>query len=140
MDVAEQIVVMRDGRIEQVGSARELYEHPETEFVMGFVGEVNRVGEAYIRPHDVDLSPFPGDGAQEAMVERISHLGFEVRVELALAGGETVWAQITRSQAEQLELEDKQIIYARPSSGRVFGADGSRPAGGLTLVGEAVQA
>ena len=138
MDVAEQIVVMNDGRIEQIGSPRELYEHPETEFVMSFVGEVNRVGEAYIRPHDVDLSPFPSEGAQEAMVERISHLGFEVRVELALAGGETVWAQVTRAQAEQLELEEKQIIYARPSSARVFDEEGSRPAGELTLVQDAV--
>ena len=59
MDVAEQIVVMKDGAIEQVGTARELYEEPKTEFVMEFVGEVNQVGGAYVRPHDLDLSLRP---------------------------------------------------------------------------------
>ena len=50
MEVASRIVVMDHGRIEQVGTPRELYEHPANEFVMSFVGQVNRVGEAYIHP------------------------------------------------------------------------------------------
>ena len=53
MEVASRIVVMNHGRIEQVGTPAELYEHPATEFVMSFVGKVNRVGDAYIRPHEV---------------------------------------------------------------------------------------
>src|SRR5918995_495689 len=66
MDVAEQIVVMNDGRIEQAGSPTDLYEHPRSEFVMGFVGETNRVGDAYIRPHDLDIQLQPNDGAERA--------------------------------------------------------------------------
>src|SRR5829696_10424326 len=53
MEVASRIVVMNHGRIEQVGTPAELYEHPATEFVMSFVGRVNRIGDAYIRPHEV---------------------------------------------------------------------------------------
>src|SRR5947207_10717834 len=52
MDVADQIVVMSAGRVEQIASPRDLYDKPANEFVMSFVGPVNRVGDAFIRPHD----------------------------------------------------------------------------------------
>jgi sulfate/thiosulfate transport system ATP-binding protein len=124
MDVAEQIVVMRDGHVEQAGSPVDLYEHPETEFVMGFVGEVNRRGALFIRPHDVELSHLREAGAEEAMIERIVHLGFEVRVALLLADGDRLWAQLSRVQAQELELAQGQIVYARPSRARVFDEEG----------------
>ncbi|MFN8114190.1 MAG: sulfate ABC transporter ATP-binding protein [Solirubrobacterales bacterium] len=127
LDVAEQIVVMNDGKIEQVGAPRELYEHPKTEFVMGFVGEVNRFGNALIRPHDLDLGLVKVDGSEEAMIERVSHLGFEVRVELSMASGDRAWAQVTRAEAEELELEQGQIIFARPSRARVFEGEEGPP-------------
>jgi sulfate transport system ATP-binding protein len=123
MDVAEQIVVMNEGRIEQVGKPKDLYEHPESEFVMSFVGEVNRFGNALIRPHDLDLALVKAEGAEEAMIERVSHLGFEVRVELSMANGDHAWAQVTRAEAEDLELAQGQIIFARPSRARVFESD-----------------
>lgn len=126
MDVAEQIVVMNDGRVEQAGAPRELYEHPATEFVMGFVGPVNRLGRQFIRPHDLVVGHLAGPGAEEAMIERIVHLGFEVRVELELAEGPSLWAQLTRTQAEELELAEGQIVYVRPSRRKVFGEDGPR--------------
>ena len=126
MDVAEQIVVMNEGRIEQVGEPNDLYDNPKSEFVMSFVGEVNRFGNALIRPHDLDLGLVKVDGAEEAMIERVSHLGFEVRVELSMANGDHAWAQVTRAEAESLELEQGQIIYARPSQSKVFeSGDGS---------------
>jgi len=69
MDVADQIVLMNHGQVEQAGGPRELYENPANEFVMGFVGPVNRIGESFVRPHDFELLLQPnGDGAQEAMV------------------------------------------------------------------------
>jgi sulfate transport system ATP-binding protein len=125
MDVAEQIVVMNKGKVEQAGPPNALYEHPETEFVMGFVGEVNRRGHLFIRPHDVELSHVRGAGSEEAMIERIVHLGFEVRVELTLADGDGLWAQLTRAEAQQMELAEGQIVYARPSRARVFDDSGS---------------
>ncbi len=122
MEVAEQIVVMNQGRIEQVGAPRDLYEHPRNEFVMSFIGPVNRLGgDTFLRPHDIDIRTYDDDGeAAEALVERIVHLGFEVRVELLLGDGERVWAQVTREQAELLELEEGQIVAARLRAPRVF--------------------
>jgi len=72
MEVADRVVVMNHGRIEQTGKPRDLYEHPANEFVMSFVGPVNRVGDAFIRPHDVELLLEPNGATQEAMVERLS--------------------------------------------------------------------
>src|SRR5881275_2477682 len=68
MDVAEQIVVMNDGNVEQAGSPTELYEHPRTEFVMSFVGAVNRRGAMFIRPHDLEVLRAPAPEAEEAMI------------------------------------------------------------------------
>ena len=93
---------------------------------MGFIGPVNRVGQEFIRPHDVVIQHVPETGAVEAMIERIVHLGFEVRVELVLADGEPMWAQLTKAQAEELEIQEKQIVYVRPSRKKVFGEDGPR--------------
>jgi sulfate transport system ATP-binding protein len=120
MDVADQVVVMNAGRIEQVAPPRELYDHPANEFVMSFVGPVNRLGDAFIRPHDVELLLEPNGSTQEAMVQRLVHLGFEVRVELVRDDGEVLSAQLTREQVEALELQRGQIVYVRPTRQTVF--------------------
>jgi sulfate transport system ATP-binding protein len=122
MDVAGQIAVMNHGRVEQVGPPRTLYEEPASEFVMGFVGPVNRVGDGWVRPHDLHVELLPGDGAVEAMIERIVHLGFEVRVELVRGDGTRLHAQLTRDRCEELELERGQIVYVRTAVERVFAA------------------
>ena len=116
MDLADQIVVMSHGQVEQVGGARELYDNPANEFVMTFVGEVNRLGSSFVRPHDVQF----GEG-DEALVERVVHLGFEVRVELRLANGEELWAQVTREEAQRLELAEGARVRVRPRHSKVFG-------------------
>jgi sulfate transport system ATP-binding protein len=120
MEVAGQIVVLNDGRVEQVGSPRELYDSPANEFVMSFVGPVNRLGETFVRPHDVEVSLEPDVRSSEAMVERVVHLGFEVRVELVRDDGQHLLAQLTQEQAQQLELERGQIVYVRQSRETVF--------------------
>jgi sulfate transport system ATP-binding protein len=116
MDLADQIVVMSHGQVEQVGGARELYDNPANEFVMTFVGEVNQLGRSFVRPHDVEF----GEG-DEAFVERVVHLGFEVRVELRLANGEELWAQVTREEAQRLELAEGARVRVRPKHAKVFG-------------------
>jgi sulfate/thiosulfate transport system ATP-binding protein len=113
MEVADRIALMNEGRIEQVGTPRELYERPANEFVMSFVGPVNRVGDAYIRPHDLELCAEPNGTTQEAMVERLVHLGFEVRVELVRDDATRLSAQVTREEAAALELDVGQIVYVR---------------------------
>ena len=120
MDVADRVVVMNSGRIEQTAPPRELYDHPANEFVMSFVGPVNRLGDTFIRPHDVELLLEPNGSTQEAMVQRLVHLGFEVRVELVRDDGETLSAQLTREQVEGLELQHGQIVYVRPTRQTVF--------------------
>jgi sulfate/thiosulfate transport system ATP-binding protein len=120
MDVADRVVVMNGGRIEQVAPPREVYDHPANEFVMSFVGPVNRLGDAFIRPHDVELLVEPNGSTQEAMVQRLVHLGFEVRVELVRDDGEVLSAQLTREQVEALELQRGQIVYVRPTRQTVF--------------------
>jgi sulfate/thiosulfate transport system ATP-binding protein len=114
MEVAEQIVVLNHGKIEQEGAPRELYEQPANEFVMGFVGPVNQLDGHYIRPHDIDIVVDPSDQAAEAMIDRIIHLGFEVRVELTLHDGAHVYVQLTQPQAEELELHEGQIVWVKP--------------------------
>jgi sulfate transport system ATP-binding protein len=127
MEVAGQIVLLNDGRVEQVGSPRELYERPANEFVMSFVGPVNRLGDAYVRPHDVELLLDPDGSSAEAMIERVVHLGFEVRVELLREDGEHLQAQLTHDQADLLELDGGQIVYVRPSRETVFNGGARRP-------------
>jgi len=113
MQIADQIVLVNRGRVEQVGSAQDLYERPANEFVLTFVGEATRFKGELARPHDVVLSTLPDDGGVEALVERVAHLGFEVRVQLALGEGDRFEAQITSDEAERLELAPGQIVYAR---------------------------
>ena len=120
MDVASQIAVMNAGRIEQVGGPTELYDEPRTEFVMRFVGEANRIGDTWVRPHDLDVGYEPADGAVEAMIDRISRLGFEARVELVGADGEPITVQVTRERLEELELERGQIVWVTPAHERAF--------------------
>jgi len=120
MEVAEQIVVMNAGKIEQAGSPRELYEAPRNEFVMSFIGPVNRIGDAFLRPHDVQILARSEGGAIEALVKRVVHLGFEVRVELTLPEGRDIWAQVTRANAHELELAEGQILAVRLPQPRVF--------------------
>jgi sulfate transport system ATP-binding protein len=124
MDVAEQIVVMNDGQVEQAGSPTDLYEHPRTEFVMSFVGAVNRRGAMFIRPHDLEILRVPAPETEEAMIERIVRLGFEARVELLLPDGQQIWAQMTRDDAELEELSEGEIVYVRPRRAKVFEANG----------------
>jgi sulfate/thiosulfate transport system ATP-binding protein len=122
MEVAGQIIVVNHGRVEQVGTPHELYESPANEFVMSFVGPVNRIGDAYVRPRDVTLSLEPDGDSAEAMVERVVHLGFEVRAELVRHDGQDLLVQLTQDEAQALELERGLIVYVRPSRQTVFDA------------------
>jgi sulfate/thiosulfate transport system ATP-binding protein len=120
MDVADRVALLNEGRIEQIGKPRDLYEHPANEFVMSFVGPVNRLGDAFVRPHDLELQLVPNGTTAEGMVERVVHLGFEVRVELVLDDGRHVSAQLTRDEVEELELRDGQIVFVRPRRSTTF--------------------
>ncbi len=120
MDVASQIAVMNHARIEQVGTPTQLYDEPASEFVMQFVGEANRLGSSWVRPHELDIAYDPVPDGVEAMVMRVTHFGFEARVELSAADGDPLLVQLTRDRLEQLELERGQIVWVRPARERFF--------------------
>jgi sulfate/thiosulfate transport system ATP-binding protein len=113
MEIAEQIVVVNDGRIEQSASPAEIYDAPATPFVMSFVGPVTRVGGRLVRPHDIQVLTEAGESSEQAVITRIVRLGFEVRVELLPQEGDVLTAQLSRTEAEQLELVEGQIVHIR---------------------------
>jgi sulfate transport system ATP-binding protein len=122
LDLSDSIAVMNNGRIEQVAPPRELYDEPANAFVMSFVGPVNRIGQAWVRPHDIELTHEPNGSTREAQVERIVRLGFETRVDLVRDDDERLHVQLTRDEADLLELEPGDIVYVRTKHERVFSA------------------
>jgi sulfate transport system ATP-binding protein len=116
MDVADRIVLMNEGRIEQTGKPRDLYEHPASEFVMGFVGPVNRFDNSFVRPHDFEIELEPDGTSREGIVKRVVHLGFEVR----LPDDNEIWIQLSRERTEDLDLEPGRSVFIRPEKTRVF--------------------
>jgi sulfate/thiosulfate transport system ATP-binding protein len=120
LEVADTVVVMNNARVEQVAPPRELYDEPANAFVMSFVGPVNRLDGAWVRPHDIELTHEPNGPAREAQVERIVALGFEVRVDLVRDDGERLYVQLTRNEADMLELSPGDIAYMRVRREREF--------------------
>jgi sulfate/thiosulfate transport system ATP-binding protein len=120
MEVSSQIAVMNHARIEQVGTPIELYERPSTEFVMGFVGEATQLGDRWVRPHDLQIVLDPAPDAVEAIVERITYLGFESRVELATGEGSPLTVQLGRDEIGALELAERQIVWVQAVEEHVF--------------------
>jgi len=121
MELADNIVLMNHGKVEQVGGPQDLYEQPTNEFVMGFIGPVNRLGDTYVRPHDIEIQLNANGTTSEAMVDHLVYLGFEVRVELTLKDGRNIWAQVTREDARHLDLERGKPVFVKIDRSRVFG-------------------
>jgi sulfate/thiosulfate transport system ATP-binding protein len=113
MDVADSIVVLAGGVVEQAGSPGEIYDHPANPFVMSFLGPVTRLAGRLVRPHDVTVTRAAEAGSIEATVSRVVRLGFEVRVE-AVSAGDEVWAQVSRATADALNLVAGDTVYFTP--------------------------
>ena len=103
MEVADQLVIIHQGRVEQIGSPADLYDHPANEFVLQFVGPATRLGGLWVRPHDLVISREDQSGGHPATVARLTHLGFEVRADLVTEGG-PLWVQMSRSDAAELDV------------------------------------
>ncbi len=116
LEVADEIVVINKGRVEQTGSPNDLYDHPANDFVMGFLGPVTRLGGHLVRPHDIEVLTAESAGAARAEVVRLVRIGFEVRAELrsdSEAGNTAV--QLTRGQADALDLHTGSRVWLRPA-------------------------
>ncbi len=136
MEVADEIVVMNHGRVEQVGTPAEVYDKPATPFVMSFIGPVNvlpsssqifQTGgfdsanpEIFLRPHDVVVETTPNGAAVSARVKRLIHLGWEIQAELILDDGQVVIANLTRERFNELKLEPQQQVYVKPKDAKSF--------------------
>ena len=119
MEVADRIVVLNDGRIEQVGAPRELYDAPANEFVMGFLGPVARLGGGLVRPHDLRAAPGPASPARSRRRSRASCTSASRSASSwSWPATSAVAAQLTRHEAEQLELAEGDIVYVRPAACR----------------------
>ena len=126
LDVADRIAVLNEGRIEQIGTPTEVYDHPSNKFVMSFLGAVSSLNGTLVRPHDIRVGRSPNmaiaqtdgtvssTGVIRATIDRIAMLGFEVRVELTAATDNSPFtAQITRGDAEALALREGDTVYVR---------------------------
>lgn len=117
MELADQIVVISHGKVKQAGTAAEIYDAPASEFVMNFIGPVTELDGRLVRPHDLQIQTEPSGASDEAVVDRIVRLGFEVRVELTLADGAPLSVQMSRAECEQLELREGDIVHVRELDG-----------------------
>lgn len=145
MEVADKIVVMNQGRIEQVGSPAEIYDHPATPFVMSFIGPVNVLHpesalscqlppplqgsqQLFLRPHDVQIETDPHRGGVLAEVQNVLHLGREIQAELLLHDGGSLWVHLSREQYAATPIQRGQRVYVRPKAIKVFSVDSSEQA------------
>lgn len=136
MEVSDEIVVMNKGRVEQVGTPAEIYDHPATAFVMSFIGPVNVLPstsnifqnngfdsahpEMFLRPQDVMIETSPNGTTVAARVSRLIHLGWEIQAELTLDDGQVVTAHLTRDRFDELNLEPQQKVYVKPKDAKSF--------------------
>ena len=124
LEVADEIVVINDGRIEQVGSPDELYDAPASDFVMSFLGPVTRLRGTLVRPHDLEVYTAPDADPQSvpATIVRQLRVGFEVRLTLQVEGEQSpVEVQITRATQRHLGLAEGQRIWVAHTNGARHG-------------------
>ena len=118
LEVADEIVVINEGRVEQVGTPDQLYDEPANDFVMGFLGEVTQLSGMTLRPHDIHISRSPElAGAVPGTVARVLRVGFEVRVLVLTEEGEEVTVVLTRTHARQLGLDTNVNVWLTPATG-----------------------
>jgi sulfate/thiosulfate transport system ATP-binding protein len=120
MEVADEIVVINDGRIEQIGSPDQLYDEPASDFVMGFLGDVTQLNGLSLRPHDVEISLTPDlAGATPADVLRLTRIGFEVRLVAGTEDGQEVHVVTTRTHARTMGMEEGTRVWLTAATGAV---------------------
>jgi sulfate transport system ATP-binding protein len=132
LEVADEIVVINDGRIEQIGPPDELYDKPANDFVMSFLGPVTRLDGRLIRPHDIDVSVGgpPSGSSVNGKITRMLRIGFEVRLTVLPASSsgigddvagpgeqDEVSVVLTRSHARELDLDVGARVWLAPNRG-----------------------
>jgi len=120
LEVADRVVLMDHGRVEQVGAPTEVYEHPATPFVYGFLGASNEFpgrvagGRGFARPHEVVIATQPAAGGTEAVVRRVLSFGVSSRVELVGTDARHYEVELARARADALALQPEQRVWLLP--------------------------
>lgn len=120
LEVADSIVVINEGRVEQVGTPDDLYDKPASEFVLSFLGPVTRLGDRLIRPHDIEISRYERAATVDGPITRWRRIGFEVRLEVTPTDTlhpEPVEVTVTRAEATALGLHPGDHVWLRPAVG-----------------------
>ncbi len=142
MEVADRIVVMNEGRVEQIGSPAEIYDHPASPFVMSFVGAVNELpsgalpaahrgavpqlpaeGRIFVRPHHVQVHATPQPGTVPARLRRLTHMGRDLQAELVLDTEEVVVAQFPREEVDYANLKPGDRLHVISRQAHAFQPD-----------------
>jgi sulfate transport system ATP-binding protein len=152
LEVADRVVVMNKGRIEQVGTPDEVFHQPKTEFVIDFLGQVNRFqgrieqgkavfgplvvdgnGQAlvdgkgarlFVRPHDLDVSPVAtGKITLPAKIVRVQSAGAVVRVEVKTDDGQNLNVELSHDRFRELQLQRDQVVYLGVKESKLFVED-----------------
>jgi sulfate transport system ATP-binding protein len=143
LEVADRVVVMNHGKIEQIGTPDEVYSNPATPFVYQFLGNVNVFHDrlhggwaeverpetendkitAFVRPHDIDILLHDAAGALAATVQYVHPIGPTVRIEL-LHAGEVIEVELSRERQHSLNLANGQSVWFKPRQVSVFDATG----------------
>ncbi len=117
LEVADEIVVINDGRIEQIGTPDELYDEPANDFVMSFLGPVTRFQGQLVRPHDMAIErQHPGGEGAAGRIGRLVRVGFEVRAEV-VTDDEVVLVTLTRTESRGLDLAEGTPVRVRVVEG-----------------------
>ena len=116
LEVADEIVVINDGRVEQIGTPDELYDKPANDFVMSFLGPVTSLAGTLVRPHDLEIRPSDPGGAYEGSIEKVARIGFEVRVQVRI-GDEDVQVTMSRTQFQAYGLDVGDPVWVRVATG-----------------------
>lgn len=111
MEIADRLVILNEGRIEQVGDPETVYDKPANDFVQGFLGPITTLNGVACRPHDIELCA--AGGGISARVTDVIRLGFEVRVMVVDVEGTSSWVQLTHDEAQRFNLHIGDAVSLR---------------------------
>ena len=150
MELADRVLVMNEGRVEQIGTPDEVFHNPKTEFVMNFLGQVNQFHgrveggkvhfatlslnaphtsvslpqqvRVFVRPHDLEIETQQnGHPAFSAVIKRVHSAGPNVRVQLRADSGELLQAEVPQDRYRALEIGVDSQVFVSPRAVKVFG-------------------
>ena len=120
LEVADSIVVINEGRIEQIGTPDDLYDKPASDFVLSFLGPVTTLGDHLVRLHDIEISRYEQAATAVGTITRWTRIGFEVRLEVTPEDARhpaPILVTLTRSDANALGLHQGDRVWLRPRPG-----------------------